>query len=161
MVCLKAYPDTNLTFSTGCYLNVGAGHWRTTSHASEPFVIGFLADPFGNMATRFRDEHEAGVELVSHNALVLPIVVADAKVPFGDPLNIDWPAIFERKIHVGEQSREIVLLFPDDNRVLAAAQLPEAVFDQRPSPQLRHKPTHTSADDSWGRLNTMWMPMVP
>ena len=75
---------------------------------------------------------------MGHDSLVLSVVVADAEVCFRDHLNVYRPAILEPKVQTGKQGGEVIFRVPDDNRVLAAAQFSESVFDQRPSPQVRH-----------------------
>src|SRR5208282_3854575 len=99
--------------------NVAAGYGRTASHVLGPFVIRVVANPLGNVGAEFGDESKAGVEFVGHDALVLPVVVADAEALFGDHCNIDRPAVFEGKIQTREQGREIVLRIPDDDGVPA------------------------------------------
>ena len=98
---------------------------------------------------------------MGHDALVLPVVIADTKVPFRNRLHVDRPAVFESKVQTHEQGREVVFGALDDKGIPAAAQLPEAAFDQRTSPQIGHKLPHTAAVDACGRLNTIWIPMVP
>ena len=111
---------------------------KTDLQTSEGFVKRILANPLGNVGARFADERKVRVEFVGHDSLVLPVVVADAEMPFGDDLNIDRPAIFEREVQSREQGIEVVFRLPDDNGILAAAQLSEAALDQRPSSQVRH-----------------------
>jgi hypothetical protein len=43
-------------------------------------------------------------------------------------LNVNRPAIFERKIQTSEQGREVVFGVPNDKGALAAAELSEAVL---------------------------------
>src|SRR5208282_382309 len=94
---------------------------KTELHASQGFVKRVVANPLGNVGAGFGDESEVRVEFMRHDSLVLPVVVADAEMPFGDDLNIDRPAIFEREVQSREQGLEVVFRIPDDNGILAAA----------------------------------------